>query len=79
MLRVSDSAAGCFSFSCHVLAAFEIEIGEKKKERGKNKMSETNDKVAQIPPTKFETEKELLHVKAAAWAPSIFLLLFLFR
>jgi len=35
--------------------------------------------VAQIPPTKFETEKELLHVKAAAWAPSIFLLLFLFR
>ena len=77
MLRVSDSAAGCFSFSCHVLAAFEIEIGEKKKERGKNKMSETNDKVAQIPPKKFETEKELL--KAAAWAPSIFLLLFLFR
>ena len=40
-------------------------------------MSETNDKVAQIPPKKFETEKELL--KAAAWAPSIFLLLFLFR
>jgi len=33
--------------------------------------------VAQIPPKKFETEKELL--KAAAWAPSIFLLLFLFR
>jgi hypothetical protein len=35
--------------------------------------------VAQIPPTKFKTEKDLLHVKAAAWAPSIFLLLFLFR
>ena len=42
-------------------------------------MSETNDKVAQIPPKKFKTEKDLLHVKAAAWAPSIFLLLFLFR